>query len=166
MSGLGGLNKSPEGVVIGLVQLLLPVVTTPLQLAGQAQRVQAMQLSDFSTALSRRLGIARAWQLFLEQHPVVLLPVSAELPFENDLDLQGPAAYERVWEAQLTMIALPLTGLPALTVSTSLVGRTPVGVQIVAGRFREDLCLAAGAAIEARGVPLAPVDPHPAPSLG
>jgi amidase len=135
-------------------------------LAGQAQRVQSMQLSDFSTALSRRLGIARAWQLFLEQHPVVLLPVSAELPFENDLDLQGPAAYERVWEAQLTMIALPLTGLPALTVSTSLVGRAPVGVQIVAGRFREDLCLAAGAAIEARGVPLAPVDPQPAASSG
>ena len=60
------------------------------------------------------------------------------------------------------MIALPLTGLPALTVSTSLLGRTPVGVQIVAGRFREDLCLAAGAAIEARGVPLAPVDPQAA----
>ena len=131
-------------------------------LAGQAQLVQAMQIGDLSSALSRRLGIARAWQLYLERHPVVLLPVSAELPFENDLDLQGPAAYERVWRAQLTMIALPMTGLPALTVSTSLVGRTPVGVQIVAARFREDLCLAAGAAIEARGVPLAPVDPQPA----
>ena len=131
-------------------------------LAGQAQLVQAMQIGDLSSALSRRLGIARAWQLYLERHPVVLLPVSAELPFENDLDLQGPAAYERVWRAQLTMIALPMTGLPALTVSTSLVGRAPVGVQIVAARFREDLCLAAGAAIEARGVPLAPVDPQPA----
>ena len=29
MSGLGGLNKSPNGVVIGLVQLQLPVVATP-----------------------------------------------------------------------------------------------------------------------------------------
>jgi amidase len=111
-------------------------------LAGQAKLVQGMQIGDLSSVLSRRLGIARAWNLYLEQHPVVLLPVSAELPFENDLDLQGPAAYERVWRAQLTMIALPLTGLPALTVSTSLLGRTPVGVQIVAGRFREDLCLA------------------------
>ena len=131
-------------------------------LAGQAQLVRAMQVGDLSAALSKRLGIARAWQLFLERHPVVLLPVSAELPFASDLDLQGPKSYERVWRAQLTMIALPLTGLPALTVSTALVGRTPVGVQIVAGRFREDLCLAAGAAIEARGVPPAPVDPSPA----
>ncbi|MBC7726203.1 MAG: amidase, partial [Microbacteriaceae bacterium] len=101
-----------------------------------------------------------AWQLFLQDWPVLLLPVSAELPFENDLDLQGAAGYVRVWRAQLTMIALPLTGLPALTVSTGLVGGTPVGVQVVAGRFREDLCLAAGEAIEAGGVPAAPIDPQ------
>lgn len=132
-------------------------------LAGQAQLVQAMQVGDLSSALSRRLGIARAWQLYLQEcYPVVLLPVSAELPFSNDLDLQGPVSYERVWQAQMPMIALPLTGLPALTVSTSLVDGVPVGVQIVAGRFREDLCLAAGEAIEARGVPPAPIDPQPA----
>ena len=29
MNGLGGLNKSPNGVVIGVVQLQLPVVVTP-----------------------------------------------------------------------------------------------------------------------------------------
>ena len=42
MSGLGGLNKSPHGVVIGLVQLQLPVVETPLQLQQQAERIVAM----------------------------------------------------------------------------------------------------------------------------
>jgi len=36
MNGLGGLNKSPEGVVIGLVQLQLPVVVTKEDLARQA----------------------------------------------------------------------------------------------------------------------------------
>jgi len=40
-----------------------------------------------------------------------------------------------------------------------MVGTSPVGVQLVAGRFREDLLLAAGEAIEARGVPPMPVDP-------
>jgi formamidase len=39
MSGLGGLNKSPAGVVIGLVQLKLPDVSTPEQLAEQTLRV-------------------------------------------------------------------------------------------------------------------------------
>jgi amidase len=120
-------------------------------LAGQAALAKSVGLPEFSSALSRRLGIARAWQLFLERYPVVLLPVSAELPFPADLDLQGPEAYERVWRAQMTMIALPVTGLPSLSVNTGMVGRSPVGVQLVAGRFREDMCLAAGADIEARG---------------
>ena len=42
MSGLGGLNKSPNGVVIGLVQLQLPVVETPAQLKAQASEIVAM----------------------------------------------------------------------------------------------------------------------------
>jgi formamidase len=35
MNGLGGLNKSPNGVVTGLVQLQLPVVATSRDLARQ-----------------------------------------------------------------------------------------------------------------------------------
>lgn len=39
MSGLGGLNKSKAGVVLGLVQLQLPVVATPQDLAAQTRRI-------------------------------------------------------------------------------------------------------------------------------
>jgi formamidase len=42
MNGLGGLNKSDNGVVIGLVQLQLPVVVTPADLAAQTQKIVAM----------------------------------------------------------------------------------------------------------------------------
>ena len=42
MSGLGGLNKSPDGVVIGLVQLQLPVVVTKADLARQTERIVYM----------------------------------------------------------------------------------------------------------------------------
>jgi formamidase len=42
MSGLGGLNKSPEGVVLGLVQLQLPTVNTPADLAAQTARICAL----------------------------------------------------------------------------------------------------------------------------
>src|SRR5882757_5478058 len=42
MSGLGGLNKSPEGVVIGLVQLQFPVVVTQADLARQTERIVYM----------------------------------------------------------------------------------------------------------------------------
>ena len=42
MSGLGGLNKTPNGVVIGLVQLQNPVVQTPTDLEAQTARVCAL----------------------------------------------------------------------------------------------------------------------------
>jgi formamidase len=42
MSGLGGLNKSPNGVVIGLVQLQLPYVVTTDDLAKQTQKIVDM----------------------------------------------------------------------------------------------------------------------------
>jgi formamidase len=42
MNGLGGLNKSPDGVVIGLVQLQLPVVASRQDLARQTARIVAM----------------------------------------------------------------------------------------------------------------------------
>ena len=42
MNGFGGLNKSPNGVVVGVVQLQLPVVVTPDDLAAQTQKIVAM----------------------------------------------------------------------------------------------------------------------------
>ncbi len=124
-----------------------------------AEAGRRLDLAAYSGILTRRATLVRMWQHFFEQVPVVLLPVSAELPFPDELDRQGDAAFARVWEAQMTQIAIPLIGVPALAVSTGMVGAVPVGVQLVAGRFREDLCLSAGEALEADGVPAAPVDP-------
>lgn len=42
MNGLGGLNKSPNGMVLGMVQLQLPVVETPDDLARQTEKIVAM----------------------------------------------------------------------------------------------------------------------------
>jgi formamidase len=39
MSGLGGLNKSPNGVVMGMVQLQLPLTKTQADLAAQTARI-------------------------------------------------------------------------------------------------------------------------------
>ena len=115
-------------------------------------------------ALVQRATVTRQWRLLLSEYPVLLLPVSGELPFPDGLDLEGEAGFWRVWNAQLPLRGPPAAGLPGLTVSTGLVGTTPVGVQIIAGHFREDLCLLAGKAIEARGTPVSPVDPVTAPA--
>ena len=129
-------------------------------LAGQAELARRIGVAELSDALVRRLTLARAWQRFLAEHySAVLLPTSAELPFEDDLDLKDPASYQRVWRAQMPQIALPLTGLPALALATGFVqGNIPVGIQIVAGKLREDVCLEVGEAIEARSTMNAPPD--------
>jgi len=128
-------------------------------LRGVRTKVFPFDAAELSKTLTRRATLVRQWLLFLEQYPVLLMPVSGELPFADQLDRKDEESFARVWHAQLTQIAIPFFGLPGLTVSTGLVGRVPVGVQLVAGRFREDLCLAAGEAIEAGGTPPSPVDP-------
>jgi amidase len=114
---------------------------------------------DLSKALTRRATLTREWLAFFEKYAVLLMPVSGELPFPDHLDRKDDASFARVWHAQLPQIAIPFMGLPGLTVTTGLVGRVPVGVQLVSGRYREDLCLAAGEAIEAGGTPSAVIDP-------
>ena len=110
-------------------------------------------------AFQKRAAFVRAWMEFFERFPVAITPVSGELPFRDQEDVESPEAFRRIMAAQLTQVGVPLMGLPGLTVTTGLVGTVPVGVQLLAGRYREDLLLDAGAAIEAAGVPAAPIDP-------
>jgi amidase len=128
-------------------------------IAAFRDQAEAMPPDGIARALVRRAALTREWLEFLERHPILLLPVSAELPFADGLDLQGETGFRRVWNAQLTQTGLPLMGLPGLTVTTGFVGTTPVGVQLIASRYREDLCLLAGEAIEAGGAPIVPVTP-------
>src|SRR5215469_7103911 len=128
-------------------------------IANLKPRAKTFPADVVARALVQRATVTRNWQVFLDKYAVLLVPVSGELPFPDGLDMQGEAGFRRVWDSQFLMRALPTIGLPGLTVSTGLVGKTPVGVQIIAGRYREDLCLRAGEAIEARGTPPTPIDP-------
>jgi amidase len=128
-------------------------------LRGIRQKISPFDSDTVSKALTRRVTLTREWLLFFERYAVLLTPVSAELPFPDHLDCKDDACFARVWQAQLPQIAIPFMGLPALSVATGLVGHVPIGVQVVSGRFREDLCFAAGAAIEAGGTPPSPIDP-------
>ena len=107
-------------------------------------------------ALVDREQYLRLWQLFFEDYPLILMPSSAEPAFPNDLDIQGQAEYERIWHAQLPQLAIPALGLPAANVPTGEHAGLPMGVQLVAGRFREDLILDAAEVIEAHAPRLVP----------
>lgn len=110
-------------------------------------------------ALQARAGVVRDWQIFLETYPILLCPISGELPFDQQLDVQSDTSFARVFEAQLTQRALPVIGMPGLAVATGITKDRPVGVQLIGPRYREDILLAAGRVIEAAGSPVGVVDP-------
>lgn len=107
----------------------------------------AMPLKDFAQVLARRATLLREWLALLEETPVVLLPMSAQTAFPRDHDLGGAAQARAVLEAQLPQLAAPVLGLPALSVATGFSGTAPLGVQLIASRYREDILLAAGSDI-------------------
>lgn len=114
---------------------------------------------DLLDALQSRLTLLRQWQMFFETYPLILCPISAEAPFPNNDDVTSPERFAQIMEAQLTQIGLPLMGLPGIAIATGMDGQRPMGVQLIAGRYREDLLLAAGHDIEAGGAPKTPIDP-------
>ena len=117
----------------------------------------APDLGAFGDALQRRAGFLREWNLFLARYPVLILPVSAEAPFPDHLDVESEGAFDRVLEAQLPQAGLPLMGLPGLSVATGGATGAPMGVQLVAGRYREDLLLLAAELLAPE--PVAAVEP-------
>ena len=121
--------------------------------------VEPPDVNGLLDALQARMGFVRQWQEFLAQYPVLLCPVSGELPFPDQLDVESDESFRRCFEAQIIQIGLPFMGLPGLAVNTGKQGSVPVGVQIIGGRYREDVMLDAGQIIEAAFGAPAPVDP-------
>ncbi len=111
----------------------------------------AVDLDTVMIALQTRATLVREWELFLQDYPVLICPVSGELPFDQQLDVRSKADFLRIYEAQLTQRGLPVMGMPALAVATGTTDGKPVGVQLVGGRFREDVLIAAGTDLEAAG---------------
>ena len=88
-------------------------------------------------AMAERTGLIRKWNLFLEQTPLVLAPVSTELPYTHGFDLESAARTAEVWRQCTTLMAVPVLGLPGMAVPTGLAEGLPVGVQIV-GRYQDE----------------------------
>jgi amidase len=86
------------------------------------------------------------------------MPTLADLPPPQRLDttFEGQA---KVLDSIRACLVAPLLGLPGLAVPVGQHGRLRPGVQVLAGRFREDLCLDAGEVIEAAEGVVAPIDP-------
>src|SRR5207244_10661940 len=103
-------------------------------LRGNRAKVFSFDAAAFSKALTRRATMTREWLQFLETYSVLLLPVSAELPFADGLDLRDDASFARVWRGAVPPIAIPLLGVPSVTVASRLLRRISTGVVVLCRR--------------------------------
>ncbi|KJC40265.1 amidase [Bradyrhizobium sp. LTSP849] len=113
---------------------------------------------DALAALGTRLGLLRRWRIFLADYPLVLLPISTQLPFPVGLDVKSEEATAAIIAAQAPMMAISVLGLPGLAVPTGTHEGIPVGVQLVAAMGQEDLCFDAAETIEAHFPMATPLD--------
>jgi amidase len=118
-----------------------------------------------SGLLMARDGIARAWSQWFADTPLVLSPTWTQLPFEvraeGGDDVASPQATAAVVEMMRPVLPANLLGLPSACVPAGRDAATglPVGVLLTGARFRDDTCLAAAEAIEARCGLVTPIDP-------
>ena len=127
-----------------------------------------LMVGDFTSVLgslpqpmAERDGIARAWSIFMADWPLLLSPTWTQLPFEHGFDCATPVGGIETMQLMRPVLPANLLGLPSACVPAGRDEPTglPIGVLITGRRFREDLCLDAAEAIEARLGPTTPIDP-------
>lgn len=107
----------------------------------------------FMSALLERDLVMRAWTAFLNDHPLMVTPMMTRPSLPRAYDVSGPGAMADLMRVGRWGVNLSAIALPALAYPTGTLDGVPLGVQIVAPMWREDVLLAAGDALEAaRGV--------------
>lgn len=119
-----------------------------------------LNFEGYVKAFGRRASILREWMIFFERYPLLLMPVSWQRPLPVDFDQRGDEVVARMLNAHHPMLAVSTLGLPGLSIPTGFADGIPIGVQLVASRFKEELCLSAGEVIEARQPVATPIDPR------
>lgn len=103
-----------------------------------------------------RLGAA--WAGFFAENPVLIAPVWTQVPFAHDADV-GEGGMDLMLDVMRCITPVNLLGIPSCAVPVGVSGGIPQGVQVIADRYREDLCLDGAADIEAALGNITPVDP-------
>lgn len=106
-----------------------------------------------------RQSLLRAWGEFQEEHPLIVAPIYADVPFEAGTDLDDGRVAETIRGMRMAL-AVNALGLPAVALPVGIEDGLPQVVQVIGPRYREDLCLDAAAALEDRLGIITPIDPR------
>jgi amidase len=123
-----------------------------------------LSLAEYIAGLAERAKHLRDWMLFLERYSLVLGPNSGEPPYAIGFDLKSEDGTRHLLRSHALMVAVNLLGLPSVAVPVGAMPAAgapaglPLGVQVIASRYREDLALDAAEIIEARHGLATPID--------
>jgi amidase len=107
-------------------------------------------LDGYRDGLADRTRMMRAWNVFLDRHPLVLTPFLMRPLYPWDWDARGLAQTKDIFDAAVYSYGINYVGFPAGVLPIDLVEDLPAGVQLIGRRYREDVILDAMAAVEAR----------------
>ncbi len=125
-----------------------------------SRRCPNTSLENFMDALQNRARISRDWNKFFDNYPLILCPVTGDLPFPDLKDLESPESFDLVFDSMLPQIAPPYLGLPGLSFATNKTkSNIPLGVQFIARKYREDILLDVGYDLEKYFPGIKPVFP-------
>jgi amidase len=108
-------------------------------------------------AFAQRDLLLWRWLAFTQRYPLVVMPTMGDLAPPHNLDTTKEGQVRVADSIRVSLIS-PLLGVPALAVPVGSHGRLRPGVQMLAPRFREDLCLDAGEVVEAAEGVVTPID--------
>jgi len=146
------------------VEDMLPLVGGVMSPAavGLLQSLVEIPAPPPAVAFVERHRLQREWSAFFADHPVVVGPTWCDVQFPHDADIAPDGAGVEVTLGRLPFI-LPgnLLGIPGVAVPTGVDGDTglPLGVQVYADLWRDDLALDAAERIESALGTVTPIDP-------
>lgn len=147
-------------IALGLAPMLPGIDDSGLtaSISDWVETIPTPTPQTFMAALADRDMVMRAWNVFLAEHPLMVTPMMAKASIARGFDVSYKGAmadllrYGR-WGVNLSAIAMPALAFPA-----GHVDGVPIGVQLVAHQWREDILLRAGDALEQHFGVVEPVD--------
>lgn len=158
LDGYGALLRTEFSLAWPMLRRLL-TDDSARHLELDMQRHPAVGLEEYLRQTGVRLGVQRVWAQFFEHCPLMLGPVSTQ-PVPEPVVPRTPEERDAIFTPMRLPTASTYVGVPAVAVPTGLASGLPQGIQILAGMYREDLCLDAAQRIEERLGALTPLDPR------
>lgn len=152
------LNTPDIRALFEMTSAMLPADTRQFLAQFYAAAGDADPVATIHAFVTRH-SLLKAWSEFQETHPLIVAPVCTEVPFKAGTDLSECRVAEEIRSMRMTT-AVNALGLSAVALPVGIQVGLPQAVQVIGPRYREDLCLDAGQAIEDRLDIITPIDPR------